>query len=49
MAGITMFVEGKPRSGVFTDSEAPEIDKAQYSSGQVPCLDVLRHQPRAWP
>jgi hypothetical protein len=49
MAGITMFVEGKPRSGVFTDSEAPEIDKAQYSSGQGPCLDALRHQPRAWP
>jgi GAF domain-containing protein len=44
MAGITMLVEGKPSTGVFTDSEAPEIDVAQYSTGQGPCLDAFRHQ-----
>jgi len=42
MAGITMLVEGKPSTGVFTDSEAPEIDEAQYSTGQGPCLDAFR-------
>ena len=44
MAGITMLVEGKPRTGVFTDAEAPEIDEAQYGTGQGPCLDAFRHQ-----
>jgi GAF domain-containing protein len=44
MAGITMLVEGRTRTGVFTDSEAPEIDEAQYSTGQGPCLDAFRHQ-----
>jgi GAF domain-containing protein len=44
MAGITLLVEGKPRTGVFTDPEAPEIDRAQYDSGRGPCLDAFRHQ-----
>lgn len=44
MAGITMLVDGVPSTGVFTDSEAPEIDKAQYESGQGPCLDAFRTQ-----
>jgi GAF domain-containing protein len=44
MAGITMLVDGTPRTGVFTDPEAPEIDKAQYSTGQGPCLDAFRHK-----
>jgi GAF domain-containing protein len=43
-AGITMLVDGKPSTGVFTDPEAPEIDEAQYSSGDGPCLDAFRHQ-----
>lgn len=42
MAGITMLVEGKPLTGVFTDPEAPEIDEAQYSTGQGPCLEAFR-------
>lgn len=42
MAGITMLVEGRPRTGVFTDAEAPEIDEAQYETGQGPCLDAFR-------
>ena len=44
MAGITLLVDGVPSTGVFTDSEAPEIDKAQYESGQGPCLDAFRDQ-----
>ena len=39
-----MLVDGKPSTGVFTDSEAPEIDKAQYESEQGPCLDAFRTQ-----
>src|SRR5271154_4285364 len=42
-AGITMLVEGRPRTGVFTSIEAPEIDEAQYQSGDGPCLDAFRH------
>jgi GAF domain-containing protein len=42
MAGITLLVEGRPRTGVFTDPEAPEIDEAQYSSGEGPCLQAFR-------
>jgi GAF domain-containing protein len=43
-AGITMLVEGSPRTGVFTSPEAPEIDEAQYDTGQGPCLDAFRQQ-----
>lgn len=44
MAGITLLVEGRPRTGVFTDPEAPEIDEAQYDTGQGPCLDAFRNR-----
>jgi GAF domain-containing protein len=44
MAGITMLVDGVPSTAVFTDAEAPDIDKAQYGSGQGPCLDAFRNQ-----
>jgi GAF domain-containing protein len=43
-AGITMLVEGNPRTGVFTSLEAPEIDEAQYDTGEGPCLDAFRQQ-----
>jgi GAF domain-containing protein len=43
MAGITMLAEdGKPKTSVFTDPQAPVIDKAQYESGRGPCLDSWR-------
>jgi GAF domain-containing protein len=42
-AGITMPVEGRERTAVFTDPEAPEIDQAQYDTGEGPCLDSYRH------
>jgi GAF domain-containing protein len=41
-AGITMFVEGKLRTGVFTDPKAVEIDEAQYRTGEGPCLYAHR-------
>jgi GAF domain-containing protein len=43
MAGITLLGEdGRPKTGVFTDEDAPEIDAAQYESGKGPCLDSWR-------
>ena len=44
MVGLTMLVEGRPRTAVFTDETAPEIDSAQYETGIGPCLDAFRHQ-----
>jgi GAF domain-containing protein len=44
MVGITMLVEGRPRTAVFTDEAAPEIDAAQYKTGIGPCLDAFRNQ-----
>lgn len=43
MAGIAVLGEdGKPTTGIFTDQKAPEIDTAQYESGNGPCLDAWR-------
>jgi GAF domain-containing protein len=42
-AGITLLVNGRVRTGVFTDPASPEIDAAQYESGKGPCLDAFRH------
>ncbi|MDQ4091213.1 MAG: GAF and ANTAR domain-containing protein [Actinomycetota bacterium] len=44
MVGITMLVEGRASTAVFTDETAPEIDAAQYECGIGPCLDAFRHQ-----
>jgi GAF domain-containing protein len=43
-AGVSMLVEGHPRTAIFTDEEAPEIDAAQYESGEGPCLDAFRER-----
>jgi GAF domain-containing protein len=43
-AGITMMVEGSPKTGVFTHPDAPEIDEAQYRSGEGPCMYAFRDQ-----
>ena len=39
--GITMPVEGRQRTAVFTDLSSPEIDQAQYDSGEGPCLQAI--------
>jgi len=44
MAGMTMLVEGRAKTAVFTDETSPEIDAAQYETGIGPCLDSFRHQ-----
>jgi GAF domain-containing protein len=44
MVGLTMVVDGRARTAVFTDEDAPEIDSAQYETGIGPCLDAFRHQ-----
>lgn len=44
MTGITMMVEGKPATSVFTDPTSPEIDQAQYDADTGPCLDTFRER-----
>ena len=44
MTGITMLVDGRVSTAVFTDEAAPEIDAAQYDTGIGPCLDSFRHR-----
>jgi GAF domain-containing protein len=40
-AGLTVGASGRHRTAVFTDPESPEIDQAQYDSGDGPCLAAL--------
>jgi len=42
-AGISTLIEGELQTAFFTDQEAPEIDAAQYETGDGPCLDAHRH------
>jgi len=42
-AGITLLVNGKPRTAVFTDPDVPDMDQAQYRTGDGPCLDAFRN------
>ncbi|HEX2063175.1 MAG TPA: GAF and ANTAR domain-containing protein [Acidimicrobiales bacterium] len=42
--GITMMVDGRPRTTVFTDETAPKADSAQYETGRGPCLEAFRTQ-----
>jgi GAF domain-containing protein len=44
LAGITMPIEGRPRTAVFTDDLAPEIDRAQYDQGEGPCLAAFEER-----
>src|SRR4051794_21252888 len=39
-----MVIEGKERTGVYTDAESPEIDQTQYDTGDGPCLAAMREQ-----
>lgn len=40
--GLTMVIDDKPTIAVFTDADSPEIDQAQYRSGEGPCMDAFR-------
>lgn len=39
---LTMAVDGRLQTPVFTNDEAPEIDSTQYETGIGPCLDSYR-------
>lgn len=41
-AGITMLVDDRVSTQVFTDPTCAEIDQAQYDSGHGPCLEAFR-------
>src|SRR4051812_43597316 len=41
-AGITMMVDDRVSTQVFTDPTCREIDQAQYDSGHGPCLEAFR-------
>src|SRR3954453_22456604 len=40
--GITLLVNDKLKTSVFTHPEVPDIDQAQYRTGDGPCLDAFR-------
>jgi GAF domain-containing protein len=40
MAGVTMPVEGRPTTAVFTDDDASAIDAHQYRGAGGPCMDA---------
>lgn len=44
IVGLTMLVEGRNRTAVFTDDASPEIDQAQYDTGDGPCLAAFDRQ-----
>jgi GAF domain-containing protein len=41
--GITMLVDEKVTTAVFSDPDVPEIDRAQYETGNGPCVDAFRN------
>jgi len=42
LAGITVMRNGRPETAVFTDETAPEVDSAQYETGEGPCVYAFR-------
>jgi GAF domain-containing protein len=40
--GITLLVDGKLKTSVFAHPEVPEIDRAQYRTGDGPCVGAYR-------
>jgi GAF domain-containing protein len=44
LVGLTMLIEGRQRTAVFTDELAPQIDEAQYDSGEGPCMEAFAQQ-----
>ena len=42
LVGITMMVDGRPGTYVFTHPSIPEIDRAQYQTGEGPCIDAFQ-------
>jgi len=44
LVGLTILVEGRQRTAVFTDELAPEVDQTQYDTGEGPCLAAFEEQ-----
>lgn len=44
LASITMLRRGAPRTPVFTDKVALNLDETQYRLGDGPCLAAIRHR-----
>ncbi len=42
LAGLSMTVDARVGTYVFTDARAAEIDRGQYESGEGPCVDAFR-------
>ena len=42
LVGIAMLERGRVQTAAFSDPEAPEIDQAQYDSGDGPCVESFR-------
>jgi GAF domain-containing protein len=42
LVGLTMIVEGRQRTAVFTDELAPELDRTQYETDDGPCVEAFR-------
>jgi len=40
--GITLLVDGTLKTSVFTHPEVPDIDRAQYRTGDGPCIEAYR-------
>ncbi len=40
--GITLLVDGTLKTSVFTHPDLPDIDRAQYRTGDGPCIDAYR-------
>ena len=43
IAGVTLVRDGQATTAVFTDEQAPEIDRAQYDADEGPCLAAYRN------
>jgi GAF domain-containing protein len=40
--GITLLVDDRLQTSVFTHPEVPDIDQAQYRTGEGPCIEAFR-------
>src|SRR5690349_18184804 len=39
--GLTLQIEGRTDTYVFTNPDIPEVDRAQYETGDGPCLEAF--------
>jgi GAF domain-containing protein len=44
LVAITLPVEGRKRTAIFTDELAPQIDQAQYDTGDGPCIEAFEER-----